>query len=212
EIGDTKVLEDALNTVGSVLGESGRYEESLRYLYECLDVARAGGDVVMRYMSLLNIGDAYVRSGDPDKAEAPLRESLQTARDVTDDGKGIRTPKKATEMALLQLGAMEFARERYSAALNDYEQVHASRPQSPLWVIAALEGMADVHRVLGQHQQAIELLSQAMPVAEQSASGLQLARLVSAMGVSQQSLGHLEEALASQQRALARVHKDGGNT
>jgi tetratricopeptide (TPR) repeat protein len=211
EIGDQKTLEQALNTVGGVLGESGRYEESLSYFHECLDVARQIGDATMQYMSLLNIGEAYVRSGDPDKAEAPLQESLRIARGLRSSETTNNPSKKGREMALLNLAAMEAARQHYRVALNYYEQVHASQPESPLWVISALEGMAEAHERLGEPRRAIDLLRDAMPLSEKAASGLQYARLLSRLGVNQELLGQLADALASQNRALALVHGAGGN-
>jgi CHAT domain-containing protein len=211
EIGDKKVLEQAFNTIAGVLGESGRYEESVSYLYQCLDIARQIGDATMQYMSLLNVGEAYVRSGDPDKAEGPLHESLLLARGLKSSDTTSNPSKKGTEMALLNLGAMEAARQHYRVALNYYEQVHASRPESPLWVITALAGMADAHEQLGEFQKAIDLLHEAIPLSEKAASGLQYARLTSHLGVNQEALGQLEDGLASQNRALALVHQTGGN-
>lgn len=211
ETGDKKVLEQALNSLAGTLGESGRYEESLRYFYEGLAVAREMGDATMQYMSLLNIGEAYVRSGDPDEAEAPLQEALKRAHELKGTDPLSPPAKKATEMALLNLGSMEIARQHYQAALKYYEQVHASRPESPLWVVTALAGMAEVHERLGGAREAIDLLQEAIPLAEKGASGLLYARLVSHLGANQESLGHLEDALASQNRALAFIHQAGGN-
>src|SRR5215471_1893936 len=111
EAGDKKVLEQMLNTAAGIIGGMGRYEEALALFYECLDIARETNDPVMQYMSLLNIGEAYVRSGEPDRAEAPLQKSLLLAGQLkTDDPKTSSKSKKGTEMALLNLGAMEMAR------------------------------------------------------------------------------------------------------
>ncbi len=211
EAGNKKVLGDALNTAAGVAEESGRSEESFAYLYESLDVGREIGDPVRPYMALLNIGELYVRVGDPDKAEAPLQESLRLGREIKHSAV-IRNPsKKAVEMALAYLGEMELARQRYPAALRYYQQVYASRPESPLWVITALQGMAEAEEQLGDHQKAIELLREAMPLAEKAGAGLPYAFIVSDLGRSQESLGQLKEALASQNRALAIVHDSGGN-
>jgi len=206
-----KILEQALNTVASVNGELGRYEESLRFFYECLDLARQTNDPVMQYMSLLNIGEAYVRSGDPDKADQPLQESLRLARGLK-HSETIKNPsKKGIEMALLNLGAMEMACQHYKAALNYYQQVHASQPESALWVISALQGMAESYEQLGQHQEAIDLLEQAIPISEKATSGLAYAKLLSHLGANQEALGQLDLALATQNRALALTHQVGSN-
>ena len=211
QAGDKKVLEQMLNTAAGVVGGMGRYEEALGLFYECLDIAREANDATMQYMSLLNIGEAYVRSDDPDKAELPLQESLRLARELKPNLHSSNPSKKATEMALLNLGGMEMARQHYRAALGYYEQVHASKPESALWVVSALQGMASSHEQLGEPQKAIELLDQAIPIAERAASGVEYRNLLSVLGVNQEKLGNLEAALASENRALTLIHEGGGD-
>ncbi len=211
ETGNKKVLEQALNTAAGVAGGSGRYEECLAYLYECLNVARGIDDDVMQYMALLNMGEAFLLVGEPDKAEAPLLESLRIAATLKHSDIVSNPSKKGTEMALLNLGEMELARHHYQAALNYYQRVHASRPESPLWRISALEGMAQADEKLGEPQKAIDLLQKALPLSQKAASWLQYAAMLSELGLDQESLGQLDEALASQRRALALLHAKGGS-
>ena len=211
ESGDKKVLEQALNNLASINGGLGRYEESLGFFYECLDLAREINDPTMEYVSLLNIGEAYVRSDDPDKAELPLQESLRIARELKPNLHASNPSKKATEMALLNLGGMEMARQHYRAALHYYEQVHVSKPESSLWVVAALQGMAASFEQLGEPKRAIEFIDQAIPIAEKAASGVEYRNLLSALGVNQEKLGNLDAALASENKALALIHEAGGD-
>ena len=212
EAGDKKVLAQMLNTAAGIIGGTGNYEEALALFYECLDVARESNDPVMQYMSLLNIGEAYVRSGEPDRAEAPLRDSLRLAGQLkTNDPKSGSKSKKGREMALLNLGAMEMARQNYPAALDYYKQVHASKPESSLWVVSALQGMAESYQQLGESQKATELLKEAMPIAEKAESGVEYRNLLSALGVNQEKLGNLDAALASENKALALIHDGGGD-
>lgn len=211
QAGDKKVLEQMLNTAAGVVGGMGRYEEALGLFYECLDIARETNDATMQYMSLLNIGEAYVRSDDPDKAELPLQESLRLARELKPNLHSSNPSKKATEMALLNLGGMEMARQHYRAALSYYVQVHASKPESSLWVVSALQGMAASYEQLGEPRKAIELLDQAIPIAEKAASGVEYRNLLSVLGVNQEKLGNLEAALASENRALTLIHEGGGD-
>jgi CHAT domain-containing protein len=212
EAGDKKVLEQMLNTAAGIIGGMGRYEEALALFYECLDIARETNDPVMQYMSLLNIGEAYVRSGEPDRAEAPLQGSLLLAGQLkTDDPKTSSKSKKGTEMALLNLGAMEMARQHYRAALGYYQQVYASKPESALWVVSALEGMAESHEQLGEPKKAIDYLDEAMPIAEKAASGAEYRHLLSALGANQEKLGHPDAALASENKALTLIHEGGGD-
>ena len=211
ESGDKKVLEQALNTLASINGGLGRYEEALGFFYECLDLAREINDPTMQYMSLLNIGEAYVRSDDPDKAELPLQESLRIARELKPNLRASNPSKKATEMAMLNLGAMEMARRHYRAALTYYEQVHVSKPESSLWVVSALQGMAASYEQLGEAQKAIELLDQAIPIAEKAASGVEYRNLLSELGVNQEKLGNLDAALANENKALVLIHDAGSD-
>jgi CHAT domain-containing protein len=211
ESGQKKVLEQALNSLASITGGLGRYEEALGIFYECLDLAREINDPTMEYMSLLNIGEAYVRSDDPDNADLPLQESLHIARELKPNLRASNPSKKATEMALLNLGAMEMARQHYRAALEYYEQVHESKPESSLWVVSALQGMAASYEQLGESQKAIEFLDEAMPIAEKAASGVEYRSLLSALGENQEKLGNYDAALASENRALALIHDAGGD-
>ena len=212
EAGDKKVLEQVLNTAGGVIGESGRYEEALAYFNECLDTARDIDDQTMQYMSYLNIGEAYTRSGEPDRAEVPLQESLRIAHELKHGSLSASDPsKKAVEMALLNLGSMEFERGNYSKALDYYTQVHLSVPQSPLWKISALKGMAESSEDLGDSSRAVELLEETIPLAEKSSSEVQLAQLVSDLGVSQAKEGQLDAALESEAKSISIVQNASGD-
>lgn len=211
ESGDNKVLEQALNNLASINGGMGRLEESLGSFYELLDLAREINDPTMQYVTLLNIGEAYVRSDDPDNAELPLQESLRLARELKPNLRASNPSKKATEMALLNLGSMEMARQRYGAALKYYEQVHESKPESSLWVVSALQGMAASYEQLGEPQKAIGFLEQAIPIAEKAASGAEYRNLLSALGVNQEKLGNLDAAFANENKALALMHESGGD-
>ena len=210
--GDKRALEQALNTEAGCVGESGRYEEALDLFYEIHDIARATGDQTMEYMSLLNIGEAYTRSGEPEHAGVPLQEALRIAAQLKrTDANGGNPSKKGTEMALLNLGAMELEQSRYTEALNYYERVHLSRPQSPLWQITALEGMARAHQHLGQPQLAIDLFEEAILAASKTAGALLEARLLSELGTSQEAVGKLDAALATENKSLAIIRANGGD-
>lgn len=211
EAGDKKVLEQALNNLASINGGLGRYEESLGSFYELLDLAREINDPTMQYITLLNIGEAYVRSDDPDKAELPLQESLRRARELKPNLHASNPSKKATEMALLNLGAMEMARQHYRAALDYYEQVHVSKPESALWMVAALQGMAASYERLDEPKKAIDFIDEAIPIAKKAASGAEYRSLLSALGECQEKLGNLDAALASENKALALIHESGGD-
>ncbi|HKR27484.1 MAG TPA: tetratricopeptide repeat protein, partial [Acidobacteriaceae bacterium] len=213
ESGDKKQIEQALNNLGSITGGLGRYEESIASFYSLHDLAQEINDPVMQYMSLLNLGEAYTRSGEPDRAEDPLLKALKLAGELDHGDPASRAKaKKGREMALLNLAGMEMARGRYAGAFRYFEQVHESQPATPLWAIAALQGMANADQQLGKPQQAIPLFEQAIALAEKSpGGGYQIATITSNLAVSQEATGERDAALTSQQRALDMFHAAGGS-
>jgi len=210
ETDNKKSLSRALNNIAGVLGDMGRYEESISYLNQCLEVAHELGDEPMQFTALLNVGQLYIRLGDPDKAEAPLLESLRIGRALKHSDLVSNPSKVATEMALRVLGEMEIAREHYQLALKYLDQVRESRPENTQAQIELLSGIALAHQRLGEFQNAAEALQEALPIAEKADSGYS-PLLVASLGEAQESLGQFNEALASENRALAALRKAGGN-
>jgi CHAT domain-containing protein len=211
ETNNQKGLSRALNNIAGVLGDLGRYEESISYLYQCLDVARTLGDQPMQFTALLNVGQLYIRLGDPDKAEAPLLESLRIGREMKHSELVNNPSKVATEASLRLLGDMEIARERFQPALKYLNQVRESHPDNAQAQIELLDSLAVAHQRLGEYQKASELLQEAIPIAEKANSaGYPL--LVANLGEAQESLGQLNEALTSEDRALAELRQTGGNS
>ena len=208
EIGNRKGLSRALNNISGVLGNLGRYEESLGYMYQCMDVARELGDMPMQYTVLTNIGSLYLALGDADKAEAPLQESLRIGRDLKHSDLVSNPSKFATEMSFMLLGGMEVAREHFQVALTYLDHARESHPDSAQTQIEVLNTMSVAYQRLGQYEKAAEVLQEAMPIAEKANSG-DYATLATNLGEAQESLGQLTEALASEDRALAALRKTG---
>lgn len=210
EIGNRKGLSRALNNIAGVLGDMGRFEESLSYLNQSMQVARELDDQPMQYTVLRNIGSLYLASGDPDKAEAPLQESLRIGRDLKHSDLVANPSKVATEASLLLLGDLESQREHYQLALKYYQQVRDSHPDNPQGVIDLLQDMAFAYQRLGEPQRSVELLQQAIPMAEKQHSA-SYPQLLGGLGESQESLGQLNDALTSENAALSNVRESGGN-
>lgn len=211
ETGNKRGLSRALNNIAGVLGDLGRSEESLSYLNQCMDVARELGDEPMQYTVLINIGQLYIRSGDPDKAEASLQESLRRARALKHSDMVSNASKVATEGSLQLLGEMEAARQNYPAALQYLQQARDSHPDSSQSMIDVLNSMAVVYQRLGEAQKAVDLLQEAIGISEKAEAKAAYPTLVGNLGEAQESLGRLDEALASEFRALAALRQSGGN-
>jgi CHAT domain-containing protein/tetratricopeptide (TPR) repeat protein len=211
EIDNRKGLSRALNNISGVLGNLGRYEESLSYMYQCMDVARELGDLPMQYTVLTNIGRLYMATGEPDKAEAPLLESLRIGRDLKHSDLVSNPSKVATEMSLMFLGGMEAEREHYQVALKYFDQVRESRPDSAQTQVELLNSIAFAHQRLGEYQKAAEVLQESIPIAEKAHTA-DLATVLSNLGEAQESLGQLEGALGTENRALSTFRGFGTNT
>jgi len=213
EAGNPRTLSRALNNVASVLRDLGRYEDSLNYFNQVIPLAGELKDLPMLWTVNRNIGVLYMQMGDLDKAETPLKESLRISHELKDEpGKSLvkNVSKVTQEASLLTLGLWEVDREHYTEALNYYEQSLASKPENPMLTAELLTDMAAVHEKVGDSQKSIDLLQQALKIQESTGSGINGVTL-SDLGYSQESLGQLKEALATQERALALVRKLSAN-
>jgi len=210
EIGNRKGLSRALNNIAGVLGNLGRLEESISYMYQCMDVARELGDLPMQYTVLTNIGRLYLATGDPDKAEAPLQESLRIGRDLKHSDLVSDPSKVATETSLMLLGGMEVAREHYQVALKYLDQVRESHPDSAQAQVELLNTFSVAYQRVGQYQKAAQALQEALPLAEKANSG-DYATIAANLGEAQESLSQFEEALASEDLALTALRKSATN-
>ncbi len=204
EAGNRKALARALNNIATVLRDLGRYEDSLNYYHQVVALGRELNDLPGLWTAYRNIGHLYAQMGDTDRAEAPLQESLRIAPQLPANS------KIAQEASLLSLGVLEALREHYQAALNYYERSRSTKPENPLFMAELLTNMASAHEKLGESQKSVELLQQALKIQESTGTGINGATL-SDLGYSQESLGQLNQALASQERALALVRHFGGN-
>src|SRR6266852_3860505 len=213
ETGNRKALSRTLNNIATVLRDLGRYEDSLNYYNQVVALGRELKYLPMQATAERNIGVLYMQMGETEKAEGPLKESLRISHELKDEaGKSlVRNVAKVTqEASLLTLGLWEASREQYAAALGYYEQSLATKPENLAFTAELLTDMAEAHEKLHESQKSVELLQQALKIQESTGTGINGTTL-SDLGYSQESLGQLKEALATQERALALVRQLGGN-
>jgi len=116
----------------------------------------------------------------------------------------------AWEASLETLGLWEASRERHDAAIKYLEEALADKPENPGLTVELLVNLAYSHEKLGEAQKAADLLREAMRLWESMGNRPHPAILAS-LAKSQEDLGHLDEAFAGMQRALALVREGGGN-
>ncbi len=170
----------------------GRYEEALFYLNKTLEVAKEINERPSILAATKSIGDLYTHLGDFDKADASLQQALALAREFKN-----KTFEEATMMSLIGLRT---ATKQYKEALEYCDQA------GELDAVVKIQGLhyellantAGVHRELGNHQKAIELLEEAKKLVHTLGFSFEEAAIISNIGASQQALGRLDEALASQ--------------
>ena len=201
ELGDKKALARCLNSSATALRGLGRYEDALNYYHQTLVSARELNDLRTQWTVLRNTGALYFETGESDRSEAPLQESLRLARELKNNA--------LQALSLETLGLWEMNREHYSAALNFYEQSLATKPENPLVLAETLNNLGITYELLGESQKAVDVLQQALKTKEATGSGTDSV-ILSNLGESQLSLGLLPQALASEQRALAIAHQAGG--
>ncbi len=142
----------------------------------------------------IQLGYLYDESGDPDKAEVPLREAMQVARSHN-DASGVAG-------AQIAMATIFIDQEKFDAALDQLTQAQAfAKTQEGNWntdVLALLSGQALAG--LGEHQQALANYRVAQPLIERDGNERYLATLFQARSASEEALGNTTEALADYKR------------
>jgi CHAT domain-containing protein len=214
QLADKKPLLRALNNLATILRALGRYEEALGDYNQTIALARELGDLPMVWAVTRNVGVLYMEMGDLEKAERPLKDALRIANELKEERWKSEVPAgmaKAWKPASLEtLGDWEMGRQHFAAAVDYYEQAFASKPDSPAATAEILMNMAEAWEHLGESQKSVDLLQEAIKL-QQSTGTEPSPVMVSDLAHSQESLGHLSEALAGQERALAMVKQSGGD-
>jgi CHAT domain-containing protein/predicted negative regulator of RcsB-dependent stress response len=146
----------ALCDLGHIYDELGEAQNALAYYDQALNLARAHRERGLEFTLLSVIGDAYAEAGDKHKAVEYYNKSLILARGNQDD-----------EMwAVRRLGEYYVAQGEYAKALRCFDRVlpyfHAQH--KPVFEALSLYRMGIAYHHLGQRQQALDALNQALSI------------------------------------------------
>ncbi|MBB5953840.1 tetratricopeptide (TPR) repeat protein/transcriptional regulator with XRE-family HTH domain [Saccharothrix tamanrassetensis] len=186
--GDKPAEGAALYHLGVAYLRLGLHEDAMHHHGLALDVCRRAGDRLGEAGALNNLGNLYERLGRYGEALAHYREALALADDL-----GFA---KGRAVVLTNLGVVHTRLGDHDRALRDLREA-LDIFADPGGTARALGNLAEVHRLGGRIEEALELFGRA----------LELARGIGARGIETEVLNNLGPAyLAAGAPDLARAH------
>ncbi|GET43265.1 CHAT domain-containing protein [Microseira wollei] len=123
-MGDTSAAIRSRINQATAMQALGLYRQAQKTLAEANEILQKQPDSALKAAGMHKLGNVLRISGDLDRAEAVLQQSLAVARNV-------RSPQSISE-ALLSLGKIAQVRGDSQSALNYYQQAIASSPSPAL--------------------------------------------------------------------------------
>jgi predicted ATPase/DNA-binding SARP family transcriptional activator/Flp pilus assembly protein TadD len=153
---DTWALARTHNNLGVVADTLGAYDEALAWYRQALASSRQAGYLRGVAAALVNVGVTMEALERLDEAEAHYRESLTVYREVGD--------VRGEAASLTNLGHLAERRGAYPEAKAYYESsVALKRPLGdPVVTAISLTNLGDVQLALGDDEQALEALAEAL--------------------------------------------------
>lgn len=118
ELGDREAERSALNNIGNVYKDKGKWEDSIEYYEASLEVSESIESANIeekdyKASTLTNLGNVYKLQGQWKQAEARYRQALEICRD--------RDDKLGEEAALIGLGNVLKEQGHWQAAIEKYD-------------------------------------------------------------------------------------------
>jgi len=210
--GDSLLLAQFLNEVGSDLYEKGILNQAKALWEQALAIAEAAPYPVIAIRAYLNLGSLYERQADYPKA----LENFLHARKLCDKYRDtVRLP-----MVMMNIGNVYFAQEQYDKALQAYSEAatYAYLAENPDFPARVAANLAVTYANIGDYQTARSLLQESGLLAEAeenwSAAAtalINLARIDIERGAYEEALRDLQKAARYVQKSkdpylLARIH------
>jgi tetratricopeptide (TPR) repeat protein len=146
----------ALGTLGIAQEALGRHAEAKASFDEAQHAFEATKDAAQIATALHDLAWWTTRDGKPEVARAMFLAALKTSEDLRDDWGRVTV--------LLDFGEAEVARGKPDEARARYEDALrlAQELQSPRHIVAALQGLAEIHRRAGRSKEAVDAALQAI--------------------------------------------------
>jgi tetratricopeptide (TPR) repeat protein len=195
--GDVAAEATALNQIGIIDGELGRFEQAADHHRRALALFREAGDRAGEARALVNIGLDETQLGRYEQAARHQQEALVICRDLGD--------RFGEARALTNLGSARRLQGRYQEAAGYYQQsLDLSRDigdrESEAFALARL-GVVDLR--LGRYQHAAGYLQHALALSREMGHASSEAECLVRLGEVHLVLGRYEHAAGNLHQALA---------
>lgn len=203
--GDRSLEDTALNNIGFIYSNQGRYPEAMEAYQQALDIERAVDDREGEGITLSNMGGVHDAQGRYDDALLVYKQALAIAQEVGD-----RVGEGTT---LNNIGAVYRSQGRYAEALETLQQALLIRQEvnDRTGVGRSFDNIGGVYGEQGRYDKALEALTQALAIArevsDRSAEGVALNNI----GAIYYAQKRYDEALEAHKQALA-IRREVGDS
>jgi tetratricopeptide (TPR) repeat protein len=168
-----------------------------------LESARQTNDRQAEAVSLLNLGNAALASGDSSRAIDYFEQALSVARETSD--------RKTECMTLETLGDAYASRKEYQQAIEFYEQglANARLLEDQAAEAELLGDLGNAFSALGELERAHQAFEQALAVAKQTGDPRAQRLALLNLGNIYAALGEHQKSIVAYQEALARAREAG---
>lgn len=212
--GDRLRLGDTLNRLGDLHANLSQYPQALSYYQQVLTLRRELQDLPGLGISLTSLATTYEKLGQYQKAEDIFKQALDniTAQEKSGniplEGGIYELPKDAarlqTRLALIynKQGEHETALKSGETALKLYQQLPDDYLGKRQGESIALDTMGVTYFLMNQPQKALELLEQALIIAQEIGDRATEGRILNHIGEVQSSLKNYSQAISFYEKAL----------
>jgi signal transduction histidine kinase len=160
--GKPELTTEALVNAGSMIVESGQFEEGLKYYYESLETAKLLPDSTLYYTTFVTIGLAYGYMHDNKKGLTYMKEALDFFRR--------KKIYKKIAFALGNMAAIEKEQNKYKEAITYLDELllYARQFQISEYTIFALNGLGECYYAIGQKEKSLNYFTEGLKMAKET--------------------------------------------
>ena len=203
QVGDSRILATAFNTLGMVRWKQKKYAEARTLCEQGLALFRELGDRFGVADSLHSLGHITVNQNDIEAAQSYLNESLVISQEIEN--------KIGYVEALGDLGLVAYLKRDYSVAQLHLEESLKLFQEANLLpgVVSAVNRLGDLARCQGDYQKAEQLYQQGLALYREMGDLDEIPSMLHNLGYTAQHRNEPLQALALFREALSIQHKMG---
>lgn len=162
QLGDAYILSRSLNQMGAVFFNNGKYDSSIYYYQQAIDVCDANGMEDQKVYGYTNIGNVYMRLADYIRALAYYDTGLTYAEKYDDN--------RSRGRILSNIGSIYYDQGAYSKALNNFLEgleIHEEMDNQHDIALSVLN-LSNVYYRLKDYPKAKQYIARAMDMAKKT--------------------------------------------